>query len=105
MVDLVQWELFLGQILNYKTDVEIIKPKHWPTNLTLEQFSKVTKMEEFPEFFKSQIEDNILPVYCNGEINYSLKGIHTKVVVEWKYKAPQGGGDTHYSIIKGSKLF
>ncbi len=103
LVDLVQWELFPGQILNYKTDVEINKPRHWPTNLTLEQFSNVTKLDKFPEFFQLIIKDNILPVYCNGEINYSLKGIHAKVVVEWKYQAPKGGGDTHYSIIKGTK--
>ena len=83
--------------------MEIIDPKHWPTNLTLKQFSNVTKLEEFPEFFKSQIKDEVLPVYCNGEINYSLKGIHAKVVVEWKYQAPEGGGDTHYSVIKGTK--
>ena len=103
LVDLVQWELFPGQILDYKTDVEINDPKHWPTNLTLEQFSNVTKLEEFPEFFKSQIKDNVLPVYCNGEINYRLKGIQAKVVVEWKYQAPEGGGDTHFSVIKGTK--
>ena len=103
LVDLVQWELFPGQILDYKTDVEINEPKHWPTNLTLEQFSNVTKMDEFPDFFKSQIKDNVLPVYCNGEINYKLKGIQAKVVVEWKYQAPEGGGDTHYSVIRGTK--
>ncbi|MEN8192664.1 MAG: putative oxidoreductase C-terminal domain-containing protein [Bacteroidota bacterium] len=103
LVDLVQWELFPEKILNYKTDVKIIEPKHWSTNLSLEQFSNVTKLDEFPEFFKSQIKDNILPVYCNGEINYTLKGIHAQVVVEWKYQAPEGGGDTHYSVIRGTK--
>lgn len=103
LVDLVQWELFPGQILDYKTDVEINDPKHWPTNLTLEQFSNVTKLESFPEFFLSQIKENVLPVYCNGEINYKLKGIQAKVVVEWKYQAPEGGGDTHFSVIKGTK--
>jgi len=103
LVDLVQWELFSGQILNYKTDVEIIDPKRWPTKLTLQQFSNVTKLEAFTESFKSKIEENVLPVYCNGEINYRLKGIHAQVIVEWKYQAPEGGGDTHYSIIKGTK--
>ncbi len=103
LVDLIQWELFPEQILNYKTDVENIVPRHWPTKLTLEQFSNVTKLEKFPEFLQSKIIDNVLPVYSNGEINYSLKGIHAKIVVEWKYQAPKGGGDTHYSIIKGTK--
>ena len=102
LVDLVQWELFPGEILDYKKDVKIIESKRWPTNLTFQQFSDVTKLDEFPEFLKSRLKSNILPVYSNGEINYQLKGVNAKVVVEWKYQAPEGGGDTHYSIIKGS---
>jgi hypothetical protein len=33
---------------------------------------------------------------------YKLKGIWAKVSVEWRYKAPEGGGDTHFSIMRGS---
>lgn len=103
LVDLVQWECFPGEILDYKTDVQIQDAKHWATKLTWEQFNKVTKLDEFPEYLKSKVEDNVLSVFCNGEINYTLKGIHAKVVVEWKYQAPEGGGDTHFSVIKGTK--
>ncbi|MBQ0088332.1 MAG: oxidoreductase, partial [Prevotellaceae bacterium] len=45
----------------------------------------------------------VLNVYANGEINYALKGVNAKVVVTWEFEAPVGGGDTHYSIMKGSK--
>ena len=103
LVDLVQWECFPGLILDYKTDVQIQDARHWATKLTLEQFNKVTKLDKFPEYLKSKVENNILSVFCNGEINYRLKGIHAKVVVEWKYQAPEGGGDTHFSVIKGTK--
>jgi hypothetical protein len=34
---------------------------------------------------------------------YKIKGIFAKVSVEWKYQAPPGGGDTHYSVMHGSK--
>jgi hypothetical protein len=34
---------------------------------------------------------------------YSLRGIHAKVSVIWNFEAPAGGGDTHYSIMCGTK--
>jgi len=48
------------------------------------------------------VRNDSLCVYSNGEINYTLKGIHAKVIVVWNYVAPEGGGDTHYSIMRGS---
>jgi hypothetical protein len=36
-------------------------------------------------------------------MTYQLKGIWAKVSVEWKYRAPEGGGDTHFSVMKGEK--
>jgi len=44
-----------------------------------------------------------LSVYSNGEINYTLNGVHAKVSVLWNFQAPEGTGDTHYSVMKGSK--
>ena len=44
-----------------------------------------------------------LNVFANGEIIYQLKGVFAKVSVEWKYQAPPGGGDTHYSVMHGTK--
>jgi hypothetical protein len=43
-----------------------------------------------------------LAIYSNGEINYSVKGIHAKVTVQWNY-TNEAGGDTHYSIMRGTK--
>jgi hypothetical protein len=34
---------------------------------------------------------------------YKLKGVYAKVSVEWKFEAPPGGGDTHYSVMHGTK--
>ena len=49
------------------------------------------------------MNDTILKIYSNGEINYKLKNVHAKVSVIWNYKAPEGAGDTHYSIMRGTK--
>nr|WP_315817838.1 putative oxidoreductase C-terminal domain-containing protein [Paraflavitalea speifideiaquila] len=46
--------------------------------------------------------DTILQTHANGEVNYTLKGIHVKMIARWDYKAPEGSGDTHYSLLKGT---
>lgn len=103
MVDLIQWECFPDVVLDYKKDIKMIAAKHWATVLTPSQFSQVTKQDAFPDFLKKDVKDTLLNVYANGEMNYTIKGIHAKVSVIWKFKAPDGAGDTFYSILRGTK--
>lgn len=102
LVDLVQWELFPGQIID-SSDIEMISARRWPTVLSLEEFSKVTGLENFPDYLKKDIEGNKLTVYCNGEMVYKINGKYAKVSVIWNYRAPEGTGDTHYSMMSGTK--
>lgn len=103
LVDLVQWECFPEQIIDYKKDIEVLKAKRWTTDMTLHEFSSITGLKNFPDYLKSIVKnDSVLGVYCNGEINYRIKGVHAKVSVEWNFKASVGG-DTHYSIMRGTK--
>lgn len=104
LVDLIQWACFPEVILDYKKDVKIINAERWPTPLRNSEFSEVTRLESIPDYLQKDLdEDGLLQVFCNGEINYKLKNIHARVKVEWNYKAPEGSGDTHYSIIRGDK--
>ncbi len=48
------------------------------------------------------MENGVLKVYSNGEIVYKLKGIYAKASVIWNFEAPEGAGDTHYSIMRGT---
>ena len=103
LVDLVQWECFPDQILDYKKDVEIVSAKRWATSISAEQFEKVTKQKEYPEYLKADVKDGMLSTYSNGEINYRLKGIHAKISVTWDFQAPEGTGDTHFSVMRGTQ--
>jgi predicted dehydrogenase len=102
LVDLIQWEAFPEVVLN-KSDVEILKATRWTTDLTPEMFRNVTRLDSYPDYLQNDVEGNILKVYSNGEINYKLKGIHAKASVIWNFEAPPGTGDTHYSIMRGTK--
>lgn len=102
LVDLIQWEAFPDQILD-TTDVTMLSARRWATNLSLEQFNQVTGKSEFPDFLQKDIRNGALEVYSNGEMEYTLKGIHAKVSVIWNFQAPEGAGDTHYSMMRGTK--
>ena len=101
LVDLVQWEAFPEVVLK-KEDVQIISSKRWTTALTTEMFKKVTGLDSYPSYLEKDVEGSILRVYSNGEINYTLKGVHARVSVIWNFQAPEGTGDTHNSTMRGS---
>ncbi len=103
LVDLVQWECFPGEIID-TNNIHIHEAKRWTTDITLSQFSAITKEHSFPSYLADNImSDTVLKIWCNGEINYMINGVHAKTSVTWNYKAPEGTGDTHYSIMRGTK--
>jgi predicted dehydrogenase len=102
LVDLVQWEAFPGRTLK-ESDVEIVSARRWTTPVSREQFAKVTGLDTFPAFLQKDVKDGALQVYANGETTYRLRGVHAKVSVVWNFEAPPGAGDTHFSIMRGTK--
>jgi len=102
LVDLVQWECFPDQTLEV-SDVQIHSAKRWSTGMTQDEFKAITKIESLPDYLTKNVVNDTLRVFSNGEINYQLKGVHAKTSVIWRYKAPEGTGDTHYSIMRGTK--
>jgi predicted dehydrogenase len=103
LVDLVQWECFPEQSID-TTDISINTARRWSTDMGLSQFKAITKLDAFPEYLKGNVEaDTLLKIFCNGEINYKIRGVNAKTSVIWKYEAPEGTGDTHYSIMRGTK--
>lgn len=105
LVDLVQWECFPEQALDWKRDVNVISARRWPTELSSAQFKQVTGLNNYPDFLKNDIQkDGSLKVYANGEINYTLRDVHAKVSVTWNFQAPEGTQDTHYSMLRGTRV-
>jgi predicted dehydrogenase len=104
LIDLVQWECFPDQVIDYKKDINILSSKIWPQPLTISQFNLITNQNTYPDYLKKYVKDDtLLQAHGNGEINYTLKNTHVKTIARWEYKAPEGSGDTHYSLLKGTK--
>jgi len=92
LVDLIQWECFPDSVLDYKKDIEMLAARRWPTVLAPAEYEKVTGVRR----------DSALSVYANGQMDYTVKGVHARVSVIWNFQAPEGAGDTHYSVLRGT---
>ena len=103
LVDLIQWECFPGQIIDYKKDIEMLTAKRWATDMTIDEFKKVTRLDAIPDYLQKYADGDKVSAVSNGEMVYKIKDVHAKVSVIWNYQAPEGAGDTHYSIMRGTK--
>lgn len=103
LADLVQWECFPDETLS-ADDVKVLSARSWKTPITLEQFSKTTKLDKWPDYLTPLVDaKGVLQTPANGELVYTLRGIHAKVSVKWAFEAPAGAGDTHDSLLRGTK--
>jgi predicted dehydrogenase len=94
VVDLVQWTLLPDQVLDYRQDIEVLEGRRWPLTLTREQLQLVTGESHWPEN---------LDYYCNNAVHYTLRGIHVKLEILWKWEAPAGTGDIYEAAFHGTK--
>jgi len=91
LVDLAQWTLFPESAIFAEQDIRMLSASRWPTPISAEQFRQVTgEAGEGLDYF------------CNTQVNYTLRGIHVKLDVLWRWEAPEGTGDTHLAIYQGT---
>lgn len=103
LADLIQWETFPGVTLS-TSDINVVSARTWPTPVTLDQFKTSTSLTAWPDYLKKDLDANgILQCKANGEFTYSIKGVYAKAAVLWNYQAPAGAGDTHYSLMRGTR--
>jgi predicted dehydrogenase len=104
LIDLVQWICFPNSSVDYKKDIQVLSSSTWPTPISLSRFSTLTKKEAFPAFLRPYMKgDTLLEAHGNGEVTYRLKGVYAKVTALWEYQAPEGSGDRHHALLKGTK--
>jgi predicted dehydrogenase len=102
LVDQMLWTMFPGFPIDYRSDVEMLSARRWPTRLTLEQFTRVTGESEFPEFLDRWVENGELSYYCNGQLEYAVRDIRARHDVGWEYEA-EAYGDEHRAIYRGDR--
>jgi len=103
LVDLVQWTCFPEEAIDFRSDIRMIAAERTATELSAAQFREVTGLSQYPDFLAESVRDSALSVFSNGSFTYTLRGVHARVSVRWDYFAGEGKGDTHYSMMRGSK--
>ena len=102
LVDLAQWMVAGDKGADYERDIVLKAARQWPTDMPLEIFSRITGQNAFPQFASRDVSNGVLHYLCNANISYTLRGVPVEVDSIWDLAIPQGGGDTHYGILRGN---
>lgn len=103
LVDLAQWMTEGDRPFSYERDVALEAARQWPTGVPLDIFSRITGLAQFPAALREHVTGTTLQYLCNAGINYRLRGIPVQIESLWNLAIPEGGGDTHYAILRGTR--
>ncbi|HXY40094.1 MAG TPA: putative oxidoreductase C-terminal domain-containing protein, partial [Vicinamibacteria bacterium] len=103
LADLVQWMLYPDQAIDYRADLRVLSARRWPTALERTQLLRLTGERQLDPSLVSLMQGDRLDYFANGEVAYTLRGMHVHLRALWNYEAPAGGGDTHRAVVRGSR--
>jgi len=66
-------------------------------------FRDSTAEQDYPEALAPWLSDGVLHYPCNGEIRYRLCGVSVRQVAQWGQREPEGGGDLHGAVVRGTR--
>jgi len=101
LLDLVQSTLFPNQSLRTPQDLKVGAIRRWPTEMTLDQFQRVTALPAFPPQLAGNVKQGRLQFDGNGEVHYQIRGIHVRLAALWHYESPTGI-DLHHAVYRGA---
>jgi predicted dehydrogenase len=102
LVDLAQWITGGGEAFDYNLDVELLCARQWPTEVPRDMFRLITGLDDFPEVVRDRIADGVLSYLCNAAMRFRLRGIAVAIESRWALAIAEGGGDTHYVLVRGT---
>ena len=94
--------LFPEQPLDWQREIEILAATRWPTLVSLAQFHDVTGESGWPDALASCVRRDMLEYFCNGRVDYRVRGIHVRLEVRWDWQAEQED-DTHHALYRGTR--
>lgn len=103
LVDLVQWMTGHGVRFDFDRDVARLSARQWPTVIPRDIFSRITGLEDFPDILHDQVVDGMLRYLCNAALSYRLRGIPVEIETLWGLEEPDGSGDLHRAVLRGTR--
>ena len=101
LVDRVHETLFPEQALDWRQDIDIASASRWPTRVSSAQFRQLTGENGWPDYLAPWLRGDVLDYFCNGRLDYRVRGVHVRLEVRWDWQAEQGD-DTHQALYRGT---
>jgi len=101
LVDLVQWTLFPNQVIDYRRDIQVEGGKRWSTPIMAAQFLEITGAASFPAELAPYVQGDRFDYYCNGQVDYRIRGIRVRLRPLWNWESP-AGVDFHHALYRGT---
>ncbi|MEO8006484.1 MAG: putative oxidoreductase C-terminal domain-containing protein, partial [Betaproteobacteria bacterium] len=77
--------------------------RQWPTVVPGDVFARITGLDDFPRALQEHIVDGALHYLCNGSIAFRLRGAPVEIEALWGLQEPEGSGDLHHAIVRGTR--
>ncbi len=101
LVDIVQW-LLGPPAFDRARDVVLESARLWPTPIALPDFQRITGMPAWPPALAPLVRGGVLPLACNGELAYRLRGVAVRLRSTWALtEAPSE--DTYRVELRGTR--
>jgi predicted dehydrogenase len=102
LVDRVHTTLFPDAALDHRADIEMVAANRWPTAVSLAQFRQLTGEAGWPDYLAPWLRGDALDYFCNGRVDYRVRGICVRLEVRWDWQA-EAGDDTHQALYRGTR--
>jgi len=83
--------------------LELIAARRWATPVPRELFARVTGNPEFPPELRDVVRGSELAYYGNAELSFRLGEVRVALDTRWDLSEAAGGGDTHRTVIRGTR--
>ena len=92
-----------GTSTGSSTALELIAARTWTTQVPHTLFARVTGSPVFPSDLGDVVHGSELSYRGNAELSFRLGAVTAALDTRWDLSAPTGGGDTHRSVIRGTR--
>jgi len=103
LVDQVQWLVAGKAPVEWNRDLEFHRARRWTTPVPIDLYRASTGQAAFPDALLDYVNGDRLELPCNGEIEFSLKGVRARMRAEWGQCEPPGSGDRHPCTVRGTR--
>ena len=103
LADLAMWLGYPEQAIDFRSDIDLIDERCWPTAIDRDSFREITGLAGFPSDLSQLLDGDHLLYHGNGSVLYQLGGRFVRLTTLWGVRAEAPDGDSHFAMARGSR--